>query len=301
MSYDDDVASEQDGSPVEYFDIAIGPTTYYVTSGTSDIAIGGRVYTADAVSRGSDELPQLGEQTEGTFELLLRVDHPVVRRWFQYGIPPTNMTITAYEYQRRSGESEQFWTGRVVAVKVAGKSGIAQIVVSSLLGEPIRKRLPVLTAGVQCGHVLYDDGCKVSRSGSDPDGTPFKCSTTPLQVAGRDVRLDLSNVPADHARRATWLVFGELVVTSGVATGERRTIRTQIDANPGISTVTTVSLSLLIPGLKIGDSIDVYAGCEHDVTDCSARFANIARYSGFPWMSAGDNSWRDRLTGQKKP
>lgn len=299
MSFIDDESSEQNGSARDLYAITLGVTTYYLTSATKDISYGGHRYVATAMGRGDTSASQL--ETHGDRDLLeiaLPADHAIIRRWFASGIPPTSTSVTAYRLQTNSGEAEQQHTGPIVSVRTEGNT--VKLYAGSLLGEPMRKRLPVLTAGAQCGHVLYDDSCLVSRSGSDPDSTPFKCSTTPLQVAGRDIRLNLSNVPADHARRSTWLMFGELVVTSGAASGERRTIRTQTDANPGISTVTTVSLSLLIPNLKIGDSIDVYAGCQHDISDCSERFANIARYGGFPWMRAEDNSWRARLTGQKK-
>jgi len=298
MSFDDDEKSEQDSEPIECFDIAMGPTTYRVTSGISDVIVNGLLYTAEAMFRDERELTQISKQSDGTLEILLRADHAAARRWFQFAIPPAAATMTVYRLQRRSGESEQFWTGRIVSAK-AGGDGAVRFTVSSLLGEPIRKSLPVLTAGVQCGHVLYDAGCRASRSGADPDGTPFRCATTVLHVEGRDVRLDLTNVPAGSARRATWLKFGELVVIGGAAAGERRTIRSQTDLNPGFSTVAQVSLALLIPNLKVGDAIETYAGCQHDILDCGGKFANKHNYGGLPYMNAA-NPYRATLTGPRR-
>lgn len=298
MSFIDDESSEQDGSARDLYAITLGVTTYYLTSATKDISHGGHRYVATAMGRGDTSASQL--ETHGDRDLLeiaLPADHAIIRRWFQFGIPPTGTSVTAYRLQTNSGEAEQQHTGPIVSVHSEGTT--VKLRVGSLLGEPMRKRLPVLTAGVQCGHVLYDDGCRISRTDSDADGTPFKCSTTVALVSGRDIRLDLSNVPADHARRGNWLRFGELVVTSGAATGERRTIRLQTDASPGVSTITVVSLSLLIPNLKIGDSVDAYAGCGHDIFDCEEKFSNKENYGGLPYMTP-NNPYRAPQTGPRR-
>jgi hypothetical protein len=100
-----------------------------------------------------------------------------------------------------------------------------------------------------------------------------------ISVSGRDVRVDLTGVTAGDTYRADWAKFGEFV---HVASGERMTIRLQTDLNPGVSTVADLSLQMPIVGLQIGDSVEVYAGCDWLVQTCNGKFGNKNNFGGFP-------------------
>lgn len=275
----DDEASTEESDPREFYDIAIGATVYHLTSGSEDIEVNGIVYRAEAMERGPLELVQLGGGSEQALTMKLRVDHPIVRRWFKQGIPPKSATVVAWRLQVRSGVVERFWTGDIASIDCEEKASETTLTIASLFGPPFRRRLPTLTVGRQCSHVLYGPGCNVSRAASNADGIPFLCTATVMYMTAREVRLDLSNVPADYFLRSNWLQFGEL---KHVASGERMTIADQADLNPGISTVTQVTLQMQIVDMKFGDAIEVYAGCAHEVITCQVKFANQVNYGGFP-------------------
>jgi hypothetical protein len=82
---------------------------------------------------------------------------------------------------------------------------------------------------------------------------------------------------------------GEIV---HLASGERMTIRDQTDLNPGFSTVTTLSMQLPIVDMKIGDAVEVYAGCQWDPSTCNDKFDNIEHHGGYPY-SPKDNPFVD--------
>lgn len=281
MTFYDDESSTEDSEPREYYDITLGTTVYRLTSATRDLVISGQRYTVEAISRGKIAPAQLRGGSQAALTIVLRVNHPIVRRWYQQATPPKVATVVVWRQQVRSGVVQRIWTGNIASIDAerSQSAAIATLTVTSMLGPVVRKHLPTLTAGRQCSHVLYDNGCRLSRTGSNPDGVPYKCTATVTYVNGREIRFNLSNVPADYLHRPTWLQFGEIV---HVASGERMTIMLQADTNPGVSTVTQVQMQSLIVGLKVGDAIESYAGCAHDVITCNTKFGNQINYGGFP-------------------
>jgi len=272
-------SSSQDSEPRELFDIAHGTTTYRLTSATRDLAFGGSVYTATANARGEIGRSASGDVKE--MSLFLPINHAFVRRYLQHGVPPMSPTCRLRRLYVPDNEIEQIWFGPIVSMSVDDMNATAEFRVASQVGRATRRILPTLTLSRSCSHTLYDATCGISRAATGPDGFPYKHTTTVNSVNGRDVRIDLTTVTPSHARRATWLVNGELV---HVASGERRTIAAQADLAPGSSTLADVTLNLLIPGMKIGDAIEVYAGCAWDVATCDLKFGNIGKFSGCPYM-----------------
>lgn len=269
-------ASATEYEPRELYEIVVSTgDTYRHTSATRDISHGGELYTAIAIDRG-----ELGVATPGNgreLEVLIPIDHPLARRYTMHGTPPRLITITVTVLD--GATATQLFTGDVTSM--AWEGNIAKLRVPSRMSEAILRVLPNVSCSKLCPYLLYDEGsCKVSRTGSSPDGVPFQLVTTTLHVDGRSVRVDLSNVPADHALREDWLVGGEIVHSSG----ERSTIAAQADLNPGISTVTVITLGALIPGMKLGDTVTLQAGCRHDVATCNDKFSNVARHGGYPYL-----------------
>lgn len=274
----DDESSVQDSLAREIYEFTVGGIVYRMTSASHDITVDGEVYTAEAVSRSQVELVQLGGDSGGdSITISLRVDHPIVRRWLAQGVPPKVATVLVRRLQERSGLVERIWSGDIASVDA--EDGSVKLTVSSLFSRAFRRRLPTLTVGRQCAHVLYGVGCNVSRTGSSPDAIPFRAVTTVQTANGRDVRLSVPTIPVAAVLRAKWLQFGELV---HVASGERMTIVDQADVDPGHSDVTILTLQAHIYGMKVGDSVELYAGCDHTVTTCRDKFANQVNFGGFP-------------------
>lgn len=275
-------SSEQDNAACEIIEIVHGATAYRLTTGTRDISYGGNLYVSTPASRGEIGVVSVGH-LEKEVVVTLPLDHAFVRRYLKQGLPPTKITATISRFYSES-LVERIWEGEITSMSVDDANTEASFRVISRLGEALIRRLPTVTAGRSCPHQLYDATCAISRTGTNPDGKAYKCSTTVMYVNGRDVRLDLSTIAADYTFRSDWLVNGELVVTSGDASGERRTIREQNDLSPGFSTVTQVSLHHQIPGLKIGDAIDVFAGCKWDTNTCDLKFGNLQANGAYPYM-----------------
>lgn len=265
-AYDDAEASVESSAVTEYFQISINPPTgavYRHTTASQDLTISGLTYTAIAAERGSIVVP--GVSADAEFSFKLPVDHDFTRRFMLQGTPPTSSTIQWW--RRNGGESRLQWTGEILSMRIEGSTAIFFAPYRAM--ETLKRSLPVLLAGRECGHQLYDANCGKDRNA-------FKVTAPVLTIAGRFITVDIATTANDG-----WALYGELI---HVATGERRTIRDQVDQSPGVTSIVRLDLQVQIPELQVGNSVEIYAGCNHSIQQCVARFSNRQRYGGFNRM-----------------
>jgi len=261
-----DEASAEYSQPREFADITYGNVTQHIAFTNRDLRVNGVLYTAIAAARGEIGTNRWNDNKEMT--LTLPIDHAIVRRYLQLGVPPQKITVTLWRRQERSGLVERMWTGEVTSMSVDDDNTEATFRVPSRDGEALQRKLPTISTGRRCPHILYDKMCQVDRNA-------FKVATVATSVSGRDVYLTVDT----SGHLSPWGVGGELV---HVATGERRTVRDVLNINPATLQI-MASLQLPIPDLKQGDSIELYAGCDHTMTGvqgCAAKFANAQNYGG---------------------
>jgi uncharacterized phage protein (TIGR02218 family) len=255
VSFDSDEKSRAGSQPVEGYKIELSTVTYRLTSAAHDVTISGEVYTASTISRGNVVATTNAEKDE--LVITLPVAHAIAQRFLQSGISPRAVKVTVFRQQ--PGGFEQWRVG--YATSIAAEGDVASLRVPSLTADPIRRKLPVIGAGKLCPHVLYDTQCQISRAS-------FKVTTTIANISGDTITV-ASMAPfigQDHFAQ-----YGELV---HVPTGERRPIYDQV------GNVQTLQMS--IPEAVIGDAVEVYAGCDHSVETCQAKFTNVVNYGGFP-------------------
>lgn len=288
MSIESIEASEQDSQPRELIYIVHGATSYRLTSAVRDVTYDGDLYEAAAVSRGELGAPLVGSAGDSECIITLPIDHPLVRRYLQMLVPPLRVAVTVSRLYP-DDSIETVWSGDITSMSVDDENTMASFRVASGGAEAVEQLLPTISVSRTCPYILYGAGCNVSRSAS-VDGLAHSVSTTVIAVNGRDVRVDLQ----DTDRGDDWAALGELVVTSGTASGERMSIREQNDPNPGISSVAVLSLQLPIPGLKVGDAVTVYAGCDHSIGTCRVKFDNKQSFGGLPAMPVANPFEKER-------
>jgi uncharacterized phage protein (TIGR02218 family) len=131
-----------------------------------------------------------------------------------------------------------------------------------------------------CNHVLYDARCKVLRTG-DPAGE-FTFTGTVIGVSGNDI--DVSGVSGNGA---DWAVGGFVKAPAGGDDDARLVLAQSGDT-------LTLLLPFSIP--VIATSVDVLAGCTHDLAICESKFDNVINYGGFPYVPR-KNPFNTRLRG----
>lgn len=257
MTYQADEESVEDGRPQEGFEFILPTVTYRLTSGVKDVSIGGQTYRATTIERGAIDIKTDGDAAD--LEVPVLITHALPQRYLQLGVPPKRIDVNVYRKQLNSGDSVSVWTGRVVGMRC--EKHVATFLIAQRLGDAAPRRIPTITVGRECPHVLYDTPCGVLRNS-------FKVSTTVTAVDGAAVVVDSMGANPDQ-----WAQWGELV---HVASAERMTIADQ--------TGTTIRMQVPIVGMQEGDEVEVYAGCDHTIATCLEKFANQNRFGGFPQL-----------------
>jgi uncharacterized phage protein (TIGR02218 family) len=140
--------------------------------------------------------------------------------------------------------------------------------VPSITDDAMKVRLPTVRAQRLCNHVLYDTQCRVDRSS-------FQFTTTIVSQSGATLVLSSA-----AGKPNQWATFGEVVLA---ATGERRNVLSQIG--------TTFTISLSFVGLVGGDTVTVFAGCNHNLFTCRDKFNNVINFGGMPHLNSTSNPW----------
>ena len=125
-------------------------------------------------------------------------------------------------------------------------------------------QLPRNVYQAPCLHSLYDTDCSVVRSSFATAGTVVGGSTA-------------STIRNGLAQSATYFDSGYVVFTSGNLNGVKRTIKSY---SPGIFTIYN-PLSV-IP--EVGDTFNIYPGCDKSMATCSSKFSNLSNFRGFPFV-----------------
>jgi hypothetical protein len=266
-------ASVESSSPRELVEFWINPPTGQVwrhTSASRDIFHNGNRWTAIAMDRSQIEVSLPAD--EKALEIKMPIDHALCRRWTRQATPPDRVRVRVY--RQNGGETRQIWAGEITAM--TAEQSIAKFRVPSQAGEWMMRVIPSVNASTKCPYAVYDGRCGLSRTGSS-GGLAFKVTANVIAVAGREITIDLGST----SRNGTWALLGDVFHTGS---GERRTIGGQTDLDAGVSSVSRLTMSAIIPELKFGDSVDVSAGCDWTIDICHSRFGNKRAFGGLPYM-----------------
>lgn len=256
--------SSANSQPREGILLELPVVTYRIATGTRDIMIGGALYTASPA--GHTEIKAAVVGSDGSTDLLvsLPMSHPACQRYMQQGVPPQLITVTVYRTQLADPDEEAvaIWRGDVLSFEIGRHVGTFRV--PPRMSRLARRRIPTVTAGRGCPHVLYDTNCKVDRT------TASAIGRTVTSINGRKVTF--SGTPGS----GQVLRGGDLYHPGS---GMRLTIQDH--------TANVVTLQAPIPGLQFGDLIDLAPGCDHDVATCRDKYSNVANYGGAPNLPVG--------------
>lgn len=254
MAYQDDETSKHDGRPIELYEFVGNQTTHRLTSYGEDVQFGVDTYTAVSMRRSEVNVTQ----DERSLEIEIPRNLQIVTD-YAFEVPDTGLLLTL----RRTHDlvsAITLWKGRVTAISVAGDR--ATIVVPSLTSDALTTVVPRPQVQHVCNHRLYDAHCTV-----DPVG--FTESTTVASITD-GVTFDVTSLGGQPDQ---WAKGGHVENTS---TGERRLIIDQ--------TGTTLRVLYPFRNLAVSDPVDVFAGCDHSLSDCANKFSNSVNFGGHPYV-----------------
>lgn len=256
MTYLADEAGSETSQPREVIRIVIALKEYRIATGTRDVVINGKRYTAGTSAR--EEVRLASSKETGGVVIRLPLKHPVPQRWLAGGSPPGTVDVEILRKQTQSGEAKRLYRGRARSLSVLDNNTVASIEVVARHVALLDSKLPRPLIKRGCPFALYSQECK-----ADPDS--FKVSTTVAAVSGRTVTL------ATPVSSSTWAVGGYLV---HAGSGETMLIYDQ-------GSTTVMQLGRAIYGMRVGDSIEVFAGCDKTFDACDTKFSNGDNFGGF--------------------
>lgn len=255
MSFTAQEVSVEGGRPVELYNISIGLERYYYTSAEDSFLFQGNTYVSRAIKRSSPE--QSVEEGRGKLDLTMLADDPVCSRYIGV-VPPTPMYVTLIRFHRDDPlDVRVLWTGRVVQAVFSNGAAICKL--TAIASETLFSRqLPPYRYQALCNHFLYSPKCGLVPESFMFEGTVSDATGAQITVAG---------LTAAHS--ATWAVGGKVVVAN-----DTRLVTAQ--------STDVLTLSMPFVSDPAGQPGAVYAGCSHSFLVCATKFANSARFGGFP-------------------
>lgn len=124
-----------------------------------------------------------------------------------------------------------------------------------------------------CRFTLFDTGCTLSAAAFVVAGT-----VVDINANGNEITANLTDATGYYD-------LGRLVMTSGDNTGFGRQVRSW--------TLATHVIKIIAPfffDVAIGDTFNIYPGCNKTLTICTNTFANAVNYGGFPDIPAPETA-----------
>jgi uncharacterized phage protein (TIGR02218 family) len=176
-----------------------------------------------------------------------------------------SLQLIIYRLHTATGQPIEYWRGEVAAISVSGR--VAKFRVPSVLAGKMKSSVPGTFYQSQCNHCLYSSRCGISSEA-------YKLRTTVLNISSNGASLVLAS---SGGASQNWFKAGEIIRASD---GERRMVVYQSGAS--------IDLNYPFPNIKIGDTVDIYAGCDHTVGDCRDKFNNIINFGGHPFIPSSN-------------
>lgn len=265
MTFNQYEDSVEDSRPIEFFEIALGGTTFNLTSAVDEITIGPTTYTPVFIDR--TELLHTSEQNENGVTMRMAADHPFPQN-FITSSPGSRATVNIKRLQRLDigGDNELvlFFKGVVKNVRFIKQGRIASISIDPLL-KGLIQQLPRYSFQNLCNHYLYDDRCKVVEGLFTVVGVVSVVNELVITVPG------LSAKP-DGTYTAGFIKLQ--------AANDFRLITDHVGND--------ITILIGFPGDVTGVAVDVTEGCDHSLPTCKTKFDNVINYGGHPFVPLKD-------------
>jgi uncharacterized phage protein (TIGR02218 family) len=269
MTYDAFASSREQSRPIELFRFVQGGNTFEYTSAEDSLTVASITYDPEIIRRG--RIAQSPRDRNSTLEIRVPITNTFARR-YRASVPGARASITIQRVQRLDFPTPQaitIFTGYVGSVAFENEMKEAVIACKPIESASSRP-VPRFSYQSLCNHVLFDNACKV-------DDTDPRWRLTQTVSAQTGATL---TVPGAGAFGADWWVGGFLEINGG---DDARLIVGQSGDD--------LQLLLPFPSSSVGQSVTVFAGCDHTITTCDTKFdttedtlSNVINYGGFAFV-----------------
>lgn len=240
--------------PVELYTFAIGASIWRIhNSIDATISAGGNSFSNGIIDR-----DKIGNG-EGPLDITMPASHSVPQSYIN-SAPGQNATITVQWLDRDDDPASlrTIYKGILKAVKIVDDGTKAHLHAESIISS-FKKETPEDSFSPQCQAFLYDSRCQVNQASFSHEGTVTSVSGNTITVDGLS------------AKGAGWALAGYIAFGT-----DYRQVLAQ-DSNV---------LTVILPfGIGVtGETVTVYAGCDHSAATCESKFNNLVNHRGFPYV-----------------
>lgn len=256
MSYTDQESSAYGSQPVEIYTFTRDGLVWRYTSADEDQTVNSNTFAAYPIERNG--IDQTQESARSNLTLKVTKNLPVIQQ-FKTCPPSSVTTVMIQRFHQGFSDYVIVWMGRVTNVKFFERE-------AEVRAEPIYTSMkrPVLRRRYQttCPHVLYGPICKVSMVNYVINVQLSANGGTILQSSGFTSKED-------------GYFSGGFIEWESDGTIERRFILHHASDE----------IEINLPILLMPDNapIRVYPGCDHSLSTCHYKFANVENNGGQPF------------------
>lgn len=259
-TYDEAEVSQDEGRPLELYEILVEGVFFRFTNGERTIEKGGFDFEPTKIAR--ENVEQSSKQISGQFQLNWGLRNNVSASFLQLwlsGAPEDDAKVTIFKQHVGATGFNTFWAGEIRDVSF--RPNQCQMILSNV-GSFFTDKGPRLDWGGHCGNNFGDELCTFDVGSVTRTLTVASIAADGITVTVTD--LSSGQTDGDYVR-------GEL--RKG---GFRRRYIAQHVGD-------VVTLLYPMAGLAAGDQVEMVEGCPHNTDACDSRFSNIEHYSGAPY------------------
>lgn len=258
MAFDTQERSVESGQPIELYDFRLGTETFLWTTNPTAVTYNSLTYLPMEITR--ESLMFSPDERAQALKIVCPASTALVRKYIN-SVPGQKATLTILRVHRNDGANQLVQLFKGVAKTVGfSQNGIqAEIAVLPISAE-LQDSIPRFVFSGLCNHVLYDNGCTVAQS-------LFRHQDEVTGVSGDTITVQGLSVKGDN-----WATGGYIALPSG-------DFRLVIN-----HTGDTIRVLIPFPSSPLGQTVEVFAGCAHDIQTCKTKFNNVINFGGFAWV-----------------
>lgn len=243
--------------PAELFKFKQGAEVWTFSGSSFDIVFLSEVYIADTVKRSS--ITKGSDPFKSNVDVSFSMDNTFASQFLGF-TPDIGTTLDIYVVDTEEPDTDYAitWKGRVMDASTTGG-------VISLVCEPIHTSMQ--TVGLRaryergCRHLLYSRGCGVEMEN-------YSRSANVVNMTSIDeLTLDITASDGYYSAGMVELENGAI-----------RYITSQVGQ------VVKLARPFHADNLAVGDTVEIYPGCDQTKSTCDSKFGNILNFGGWSYI-----------------
>lgn len=262
MTFDARETSVEEGNIIELYEFRQGAQITRFTNFNRTVTFNGSSWTQTQIGR--ENIEKAIESSVQDLKIFCPLDNPIASQFIR-NIPGQVVTVKIYRAHFDDPTEEQLivYDGFIAEAEFDGD--LQATLTLQPFTSQFKRTAPRFTYQGLCNNVLYDAGCKVIRGNFTHVGL----------VSAVDLTLRTITVNGLGGQGGDWAEGGFVAFPTGGKDDQRLILSQSSD---------TVTLLTNFAEDVLGTTVDVFAGCAHDIGTCQSKFNNVVNFGGFPFV-----------------